>query len=129
MVPLRKEITDYSRACEHLIYAAVSADATPFTSDETEMIAYYACEMTNLADQLVRNSRPQIKHKRQTIQAFAAACETLLQMDGFSEEERNSIRHSAQAITTKFLAEQGDPALGRYGDSSQGDSRYQGDGH
>lgn len=113
MLSLRKEIKDYASSCEYLIAAAASADAIPFTEDETDWIAYYAAEMTNLADQLLRNSRPQIQHKRQTIREYAAACEALLLMDGLSEEERNSIRRSVSDITTKILVDKADPALER----------------
>ena len=45
MLPLRNEIDDFSRACERLIIAAGSKDATPFTPDEIQWIAYYAKEM------------------------------------------------------------------------------------
>jgi hypothetical protein len=113
MLSLRKEIKDYSSSCEHLISAAASADAIPFTQDESDWIKYYAAEMMNLADQLLRNSKPQVRHKRQTIREYAAACEALLLMDGFSEEERDSIRQSVLAITTKILVEKEESALER----------------
>ena len=113
MLSLRKEIKDYSSSCEHLIAAAASTDAIPFTEDETDWIAYYASEMANLADHLLHTSRPQIQHKRQVLREYAAACEALLLMDGLSEEEKDSIRRSVSEITTKLLVEKEDPALER----------------
>ena len=62
--------------------------------------------MANLADQLLRTSRPQIQHKRQVLREYAAACEALLLMDGLSEGEKDSIRHSVSDITTQILDEQ-----------------------
>lgn len=101
---LRKEIGDYSSSCEHLIAASLLVDAIPFSLDEIEVIGYYGTEMTSLADQLLRNARPQVEHKRQTIQQFATACEALLKMDNFSDEERTSIRGSVSDVATKILA-------------------------
>ena len=48
MLSLRKEIKDYASSCEYLIAAAASADATPFTEDEADWIAYYAADITRL---------------------------------------------------------------------------------
>lgn len=104
MFLLRKEISDYSSSCEHLIAASLLVDAIPFTVDEIEVLAYYGTEMTSLVDQLLRNSRPPIEHKRDTIQNFAAACEALLPMNDLSEDERASIRSSVSDIATKILA-------------------------
>ena len=103
MLSLRKEITDYSRSCEHLISAAASTDAVPFTQDEIDWITYYAAEMTKLVDQVVRNSKPQVPHGRQTMQAYAVASEALLLKNGFSEGEENSIRQSISDVTTEIL--------------------------
>lgn len=111
MLPLRKEIDDYSRSCEHLIGAASLADAIPFTAEEIEWIAYYGSEMTGLANQLLHNSRPHFEHKRLTIREFAAACEALLHMDGFSESERDSIRRSVSNVATKILGDKEAPPL------------------
>ena len=102
MLPLRKEIEDYSRSCEHLISAAQSLDA-PFSRDEIEWIAYYACEITNLLNKLSRTSRPQTDQKRQTIREYTQACEALLRIENLSQEERESIRRSVAHITTKIL--------------------------
>lgn len=109
MLALRKEIDDYSRSCERLIAAALLADSIPFTADEIEWITYYGNEMTSLANQLLRSARPAFEHKRQTIRELAAACEALLVLDGFSEDERDSIRRSVSDITTKILTAKEEP--------------------
>ncbi|WHZ25335.1 MAG: hypothetical protein OJF51_000130 [Nitrospira sp.] len=111
MLRLRREISDYSRSCEHLISAAAASDAVPFTQDEIDWIEYYATEMTNLVDQLVRKSKTQVYHDRQTIQAFAIASEALFLTDSLSNGERDSIRQSVSDITTQILDENKDPAL------------------
>ena len=106
MLPLRKEIDDYSRSCEHLIAAALARDAVPFTQDEIEWIAYYTTEMTTLVDQLVRKSKTQVQHDRQTIQEFAVASEALFLTEGLSKGEIDSIRQSVSDVTTNILEEQ-----------------------
>ena len=103
MLPLRKEIDDYSRACEHLIVAAASKDAIPFTLEEIDWIAYYAKEMTSLADQLVQAPRPQGKHDRQTMRAYARTSETLLRVKNLSNGERESIRDSVADVREQIL--------------------------
>ena len=103
MLPLRKEITGYSRSCEHLIAAALSRDAVPFTQDEIEWIAYYVGEMTNVVDQPARKSKTQVHHDRQTLQKFAVASEALFLTKGLSEGEKDSIRDSVSNITTQIL--------------------------
>lgn len=45
---LRKEIRDFSRACEHLLAMASSTDTESLTSDELQMIHYYAHELIKL---------------------------------------------------------------------------------
>jgi len=111
MLRLRREISDYSRSCEHLISAAASPDAIPFTQDEIDWITYYATEMTNLVDQLVRKAKTQVHHDRQSIQDFAIASEALFLTDSLSDGERDSIRQSISDVTMNILAEQEDPAL------------------
>ena len=113
MIPPRKEITDYSSACEHLIFAAASPDSIPLTQDEIDWISYYTAEMTNVIEQLVRESKTQVLHHRQSIQDFAIASEALFLTDGFSEGEKDSIRQSVSDVTTQVLDEQKDPALER----------------
>ena len=68
-------------------------------------------EMTNVIDQLVRESKTQVLHHRQTIQDLAIASEALFLTDGFSEGEKDSIRQSVSDVTTQVLDEQKDPAL------------------
>ena len=108
MVPLRKELDDYSRACESLIIKATSKDAMPFTPEEIEWIAYYAKEMTSLADRLVPDPRPAGKHDRQTMRDYARTSEALLEVKNLSNTERESIRDSVADVTEKILeADQG----------------------
>jgi hypothetical protein len=110
MLPLRQEITDYSRSCEHLIFAASSPDAVPFTQDEIDWITYYTAEMTKLVDLLARTSKSQVLHDRETLQEFAAASEALFLTDGLSEGERNRIRRSLSDVTTEIVHKLKDPA-------------------
>ncbi len=110
MIPLRKEINDYSRSCEHLIAAAVATDAVPFTQDEIDWITYYTTEVTTLVDQLVRKSRTQVHHDRQTLQEFAIASEALFLTKNLSEGEKDSIRDSVSDVSTNILDEKKDPA-------------------
>lgn len=112
MLPLRREINDYSRSCEHLIAAAAVIDALPFTQDEIQWITYYGDEMTSLVNRLVRIAKTQIPHERQTIQAFAVACEALLLIEDLTADEKDSIRQSVLDITTKILDDRKGPALG-----------------
>jgi len=108
VLPLRNEIDDFSRACERLIIAAATKDAIPFTADEVQWIAYYAKEMTSLADRLGQNLKPQGKHERQTMRDYAQTSEALLRMKNLSNGERDSIRDSVADVTEKILdADQG----------------------
>jgi hypothetical protein len=110
MVLLRREISDYSRSCEHLIAALVATKGVPFTLDEIDWIRYYTVEMTNLVDQLLSKSRPQARHRRETIRLYAVACEAMMLMEGLSDEEKASIRQSILDIRTKILVEDDNPA-------------------
>ena len=103
MLPLRKEIDDYSRACERLIVAAASKDAIPFTRDEIQLIAYYAKEMTSLADQLLPDPKLQRKQERQTVRDYAETSEALLGAKNLSTDERQSIRDSVADVNEKIL--------------------------
>ena len=108
MLPLRNEIDDFSRACERLIIAAASKDAKPFTPDEIQWIAYYAKEMTSLADRLAQDLKPQGKHERQTIRDYARTSEALLVTKNLSDEERENIRDSVADVKREILdADQG----------------------
>ena len=103
MLHLRKEIDDYSRACERLIVAAASNGAVPFTRDEIQWIAYYAKEMTSLVDKLLPDHKPQVKHERQTLQDYAQTSEALLVMKNLSNDERQSIRGSVSDVNENIL--------------------------
>jgi hypothetical protein len=108
MLPLRKELDDYTRACEHLIVAAVSKDAIPYTLEEIDWIAYYAKEMTSLADRLLQAPKAQGTHERQTMRDYARTSEALLAMKNLSNEERESIRDSVADVREQILdADQG----------------------
>ena len=91
MLPLRKEIQDYSRSCEHLISAAVSRDVTPFSPDEIQWIAYYATEVTSLVDRVARMPVSDGSHERQVIREYARASGALLKLEDLSEDERRRI--------------------------------------
>jgi len=108
MLPLRKEIDDYSSACEHLIIAATSKDAIPFTLEEIDWVVYYAKEVTSLADRLLQAPRPQGKHDRQTMRDYARTSDALLRVKNLSDEERESIRNSVADVREQILdADQG----------------------
>jgi hypothetical protein len=103
MVPLRKEIEDFSRSCERLIIAATSLDETPFTSEEIAWVNYYVKEMANLVDQLSRNTKPQVQHERQSMQDYADANEAVLALKNLSNGERQSIQESVKDIRNNIL--------------------------
>ena len=103
MLPLRKEIDDYSRACEHLIIAAASQVAIPFTLEEIDWIAFYAKEMTSMADRLLLAPKPQGTHERQTMRDYARTSEALLKVKNLSDDERENIRDSVADIRKKIL--------------------------
>jgi hypothetical protein len=105
MLPRRKEISDYSRSCEHLIAAAASPDAVPFTPDEIDWITYYATAINNPIDSLVRKSKTQVHHDRQTLQEFAVTSEALFLTKGLSEGENDSLRDSVSDVPTNILDE------------------------
>jgi hypothetical protein len=103
VLPLRKEIDDYSRACERLIIAAASKDAIPFTREEIQWIAYYAKEMTSLVDRLLPDPRPQGEHERQTLRDYAQTSEAVLRVKNLSNGERQSIRNSVADVNENIL--------------------------
>ena len=103
MVPLRKEIDDYSRSCERLLVEAASLKEAPFTAEEIEWIAYYAREMTNLANQLSRRPKPHSLHERQSMQDYADANEAVLALKNISKDEHQSIKESVDDITNNIL--------------------------
>lgn len=64
-------IDDYSHSCEHLIIAATSTGAIPFTPEEIQWIAYYSKKMTSLVDRLLLDPKPKGKQERQTMRDYA----------------------------------------------------------
>ena len=102
-LPLRNELFEFSRACEHLIYAASFTGAEAFTADEIQWIEYYAKEMTSLADRLSLDRKPQGIHERQTMRDYAQTSEALLNMKNFSEDERGSIRDSVADVREQII--------------------------
>ena len=62
--------------------------------------------MTTLVDQLVRKSKTQVPHDRQTLQEFAVTSEALFLTKGLSDGEKDSIRDSVSDVTTQILDEQ-----------------------
>ena len=51
---MRKEVQDYLRSAEHLLAAAVTPNAPPFSEEELELVEYYAMEISKLHAFLVR---------------------------------------------------------------------------
>lgn len=101
MASLRRELSEYVRACESLI-----ADDFPFAHEELEWIGYYATEMSNLADQRVRVRRPIVSHERRTLGDYAVTSRALLLADGLSEREKNLIRLLVSEVRREILGEQ-----------------------
>lgn len=100
MASLRREISDYARACERLM-----TDAAPFTQEELEWIEYYATDMVNVADQRMRTSRPTVSHERQTLGEYAVTSRALLLADGLSEREKDLIRLLSSEVMREILGE------------------------
>lgn len=99
MASLRRELSDYGWACEHLM-----TDAVPFTQEELEWIGYYAAEMTNFADQKVRVRRPGVFHQRQTLEEYAVTSLALLHMEGLSETEKDLVRLLVSKVRREILS-------------------------
>jgi len=100
---LRRELQDFSRACEHLISAAAFTGVEAFTDDEVQWIEYYAKELTSLADRLAPDRKPEGRHERQTMREYARTGEALLDIKNLSEGERGSIRDSVADVTKNIL--------------------------
>lgn len=98
MASLRREISDYTRACERLM-----TDTAPFAQEELEWIEYYAAEMVNVADQRMRTPRPTVSHERRTLGEYAVTSRALLLADGLSEREKDLIRLLASEVTREIL--------------------------
>jgi hypothetical protein len=105
MLPIRKQIHDFARSCEHLISESAIKNAVPFTPEEIDWIAYYAKEMTSLVDRLTPDPKPQSRHKRPSMHEYANASESMLQLDHLSEAERDKIRRSVADVTREILDE------------------------
>jgi hypothetical protein len=103
MLPLRKELHDYSRGCEALISASLSPDTVAFTPKELESISYYATEITSLVDGLVLRPLPAQPHERDTMREYVRASNALLGVENLSNDERISIRRSVNDIGKKIL--------------------------
>jgi hypothetical protein len=103
MLPLRKELHDYSRGCEALISASLSPDTVAFTPKELESISYYATEITSLVDGLVLRPLPAQPHERDTMREYVRASNALLGVANLSNDERISIRRSVNDIGKKIL--------------------------
>jgi len=48
MSPLRKEVKEYIRVCEHLLSEAALSTATPFSAEECGIMEYYNSEVAKL---------------------------------------------------------------------------------
>ena len=48
--PIRREVQDYLRSCEHLLAAALQPNHPAFSKDELGMVAYYGDEIAKLHD-------------------------------------------------------------------------------
>ena len=103
MLPLRKELHEYSRGCEALISASLSPDTVAFTPKELEWISYYATEITSLVDGLVLRPLPAQHHERDTMRDYVRVSDALLALVNLSDDERRSIRRSVNDIGKKIL--------------------------
>ena len=103
MIPSRKEIKEYTRACESLIFAAAAPGETRFTPEEIEWIVYYSKEMTSLVDKLASAHKPEGRHERQTMREYARASEALLGMKNLTNAEQESIRGSTSDVQHNIL--------------------------
>ena len=103
MLPLRKELHDFSRGCEALISASLSPDTVAFTPKEIEWISHYAAEITSLVDGLVLRSVPAQHHERDTMREYVRVSDALLQLENLSDDERTSIRRAVNDIGKKIL--------------------------
>ena len=103
MIPNRKEINEYTRACESLIFAAASPGATRFTLEDFEWIVYYSKEMTSLVDKLAPDHKPEGRHERQTVREYARSSEALLGVKNLTNAEQESIRGSLSDVQHNIL--------------------------
>ena len=50
--PLRQEIQNYLRSCEHLLSVLAASPNPPFTSEELRIMDYYAAEVAKMVGRL-----------------------------------------------------------------------------
>ena len=48
---LRSEVQNYLRSCEHLLSVPAAPNNPPFTSDELQIVNYYAAEVAKMVGQ------------------------------------------------------------------------------
>jgi hypothetical protein len=52
--PLRQEVQNYLRSCEHLLSVSAMPHHPPFTTDELQIVNYYAAEVAKMVGQLAK---------------------------------------------------------------------------
>ena len=52
--PLRQEVQNYLRSCEHLLAVPVTPHNPPFTTDELKIVNYYVGEVAKMVGQLAK---------------------------------------------------------------------------
>jgi hypothetical protein len=52
--PLRQEVQNYLRSCEHLLSVPAATHNPPFSPEELRIMDYYAAEVTKLVSQLAK---------------------------------------------------------------------------
>ena len=51
LLPLRQDVQNYLRSCEHLLSAAVTPHNPPFSQDELQIVNYYVGEVAKMVGQ------------------------------------------------------------------------------
>jgi hypothetical protein len=54
MPPLRKEVQNYLRSCEHLLSIAATPTNPSFTREELQIMNYYVGELARMVGQLAK---------------------------------------------------------------------------
>ena len=54
LLPFRKEVQNYLRSSEHLLAVAAAADHPPFTTEELQIVNYYAAEVAQMVGHLAK---------------------------------------------------------------------------
>ena len=52
--PLRKEVQNYLRSCEHVLSVPAVPHDLPFSPDEVQIMKYYVAEMGKMLGQLTK---------------------------------------------------------------------------